>query len=163
MKKLITLTLTAFVFFSCKQKEVECFEKIYKILLYFAFTGYTPNQIDTIIFKIYDRNNNFTQALKTDTIISIPYQSNDTLYFSKLFQSFGQLNYFSEYEIEIIETAQIFRITDIDYGADSVVFYKALGCRSRGFVQTSLGATINSIPNSSFSIGINQSFIFLKN
>jgi len=129
MKSLLYATLfIPVLFFSCKQKEQQCAVPKVKSSVNIAFVGFTKAQLNKLWVSSYLANNNFQNFRGSDTIISPDtYLTHDTAFASTLLQPFAQLKANSDYELIIPSVHASYRITNIQYGTDTMAIWNTTG------------------------------------
>lgn len=117
--RLFCLLLFCFCLASCKRKNAICHYSIFYLRgTYVAFSGFSAQDLDTIIIRRYQPGSQFQQLVDTVTSFAdTNFRKNDIAYCD-----FNNLNFFiSEYDYEyfVKSTNSLFRISDIETGEKS--------------------------------------------
>ncbi|MEO8769897.1 MAG: hypothetical protein ABI402_07425 [Ferruginibacter sp.] len=114
MKKIIFLFITAILFYSCCHK-VDC----EKYSLKFVLISFTPEEMDTLIFRKFDANSNFTNPTDSMLTNSIDLFYNSTHGDSVALETYNSTNFKFQmqsgfdYEIFIPGAGRLIKINNI--------------------------------------------------
>ncbi|MEO6831001.1 MAG: hypothetical protein ABI378_02100 [Chitinophagaceae bacterium] len=115
--RLLLFLVVAIGISSCKEKEVQCHYSIfYDRGTFVAFTGFSQQELDTIIVRRYDTGSNFQNLHDTAiTFADSNYRAHDTAYCDFANKDFFIYQQY-DYEYFVKSTNSLFRINDIETG-----------------------------------------------
>lgn len=133
MKKYLSILLGIVLFStaSCRKERSTCYYPIYYLPFGFAFDGFTPEEVDTLILKTYEQGSGFSNVLHTDTIYTTNHTfTNGIIYRDPETDSlntgsetgFGAVSHESDYILEIPALQSEIKIKDITHGPTSHTF-----------------------------------------
>lgn len=128
MKKYIYLILGLFLFaaLSCQKQETAiCSYNIYYLPFGFAFEGFNPDEVDTLVLKKYDTASNFSVLQDVDTLYTANYDLADNIIFRNpqtdtthtgSWSGFGVVTAGSDYILEVTSLQTSIKIKAIRPG-----------------------------------------------
>lgn len=127
MKKYFYLlcTLLIFTITSCQKETSTCYYHIRYYSFGFAFIGFTPEEVDTLILKTYEPGTGFSNLLHTDTIYTVHQALEDGIIYRDAEadsahdgsgSGFGKISIGSDYILEIPALQSLIKIKEITQG-----------------------------------------------
>lgn len=175
MKKTFTISVLCLFTFcalawlsSCRKQQYACTAGINYFPVGFAFQGFAPDEIDTLILQQYTADGSFSQLLHTDTIYPTAFTvHNDSVYYrdynldslgdNVAYSGYGAVRVGADYRLLLPSLSTTIAVTNVSQGPESSTTYQTDRC-SAGATTTKFDV-ITATFQSPYSITIGHGLV----